>query len=111
VTEKSWYWNDPGSVLFDRNKYRMLCRVIDPRLTEVASATYLGGIMRSIDERLGETVDAMESVLLESLRAGYAGTQKHEEGKPEPALSEYSKMLSDATGDAGGHLNESLATL
>ncbi len=70
-TLEPWFWGDTARILFRPERYTMLCRVINPSLSEAPSSSYIGAILGTIDSSLATTVDAMGSMFLGAMREGH----------------------------------------
>lgn len=71
VALQQWFWGDVGRILFRPARYRMLCRVVNPVLTDTASGSYAGSILRTVSDDLADTVDGLGTMFLGALRSGH----------------------------------------
>lgn len=99
---RPWFWGDVGRILFRPARFRMLCRVLNPTLTDAPSSSYTGTILRTIDEGLASTVDGMGSMFLGALRTGHQAAVKKVDGlgSSSAVLSRYVEKLALAAGAA-----------
>ena len=99
---RPWFWGDVGRILFRPARFRMLCRVLNPSLTNAPSSSYTGTILRTIDDGLASTVDGLGSMFLGALRSGHqAAAQKADEHvSSSPVVSRYVEKLAFAIADA-----------
>lgn len=71
VVQPQWFWGDPGRTLFQDHRFRILCRVVSPALAAQPASSYVGTILRTINDELAATVDALGPMFLGALRTGH----------------------------------------
>ncbi|MFE6256610.1 hypothetical protein [Agromyces sp. NPDC057865] len=71
VVQPQWFWGDPGRTLFQNHRFRVLCRVVSATLSPRAASSYVGTILRTINDELAETVDGLGPMFLGALRNGH----------------------------------------
>ena len=90
VAREPWFWGDVGRILFRSTRFRMLCRVVNPELTGAEPGSYVGTILKTIDDGLANTVDSFGSMFLGALRQGHKqATGSRRPVGPDPALLAY----------------------
>ncbi|MFB8385574.1 hypothetical protein ACFC3F_00360 [Microbacterium sp. NPDC055910] len=79
VVQPQWFWGDPGRTLFQDHRFRILCRVVSPSLSARPASSYVGTILRTINDELAATVDALGPMFLGALRTGH---QRGKQNRP-----------------------------
>lgn len=101
VANPRWFWGDVGRILFRQTRFTMLCRVVNPALTNAESGSYVGSILRTINDDLAETVDGLGTMFLGALRSGHNNNKLAPSGGPlDPALLDYAARIQELAGRA-----------
>lgn len=99
VTNPKWFWGDVGRILFRQTRFTLLCRVVNPALTDSESGSYVGSILKTINEDLAETVDGLGTMFLGALRNGHNSKKVAAMSGPlDPALLDYVARIRQLAG-------------
>ncbi|MDH6181632.1 hypothetical protein M2152_001814 [Microbacteriaceae bacterium SG_E_30_P1] len=113
VTNPKWFWGDVGRILFRQTRFTMLCRVVNPVLTEFESGSYVGSILRTINDDLAETVDGLGTMFLGALRSGHnkGASALMPDGPIDPAIIDYATSIQRLAGRENETLPSGLSEL